>query len=306
VAAVVLGLPAVALAGTFTGTSSGPITIPKTIGNASPYPSTINVSTAGTIQNVRVTLNSATQLDRPDSIDIALQHGSTTVMIVSDAGDTAAQDGVSSIFDKNGTDFSTQACDTTGQAQWPSGSTVYRPVNCAPQGAADFCPSEGADNFPVPGPGAVASGTPNLGLFDGGNQQGDWSLWIVTDCDHSNPFASNSFASWTLTITNSNTTAVKLADFGATRMAAAVGVHWRTANETEVVGYNVWRVAAGRTVKLNRALVVARASGRAAGASYRVVDRSARRTSAVTYRLQAVSVSGKRSWLGSTSLSAVS
>jgi hypothetical protein len=305
VAAIVLGLPAAALAGTFTGTSSGPITIPRTVGNALPYPSTINVPSAGAIQNVRVTLNNARELDRPDSIDIALTHGATAVMIISDAGDTAAQIGpVSTIFDQSGTDFSATACDTNGQAQWPSGPTMYKPINCAAQGPADFCLTEGADNFPAPGPGAVPSGAPNLGAFTG-NQQGDWSLWIVTDCDHNNMFpAANSFDSWTLTITNGNPTAVKLLNFGAARVAKGIAVHWRTADETDIAGYNVWRVAQGKTSRVNARLIVAKSAGRLTGASYRVVDRKALRAAAATYRLQAVTRDGKRYWLGTSSLSA--
>jgi hypothetical protein len=304
VAAVVLAVPAAALADTYMATSSGPITIPRVVGNASPYPSTINVPSTATIQNVRVTLNNGRELDRPDSIDIALTHGGTTVMIISDAGDTAAQPGpVSTIFDKNGTDFSATACDTGGQAQWPSGATPYKPINCAAQGPADVCFTEGADNFPAPGPGMVPSGAGNLGAFDLGNQQGDWNLWIVTDCDHNAGFpALNQFDSWTLTITNGGTTAVKLVDFGAKPASSAVVLRWRTANESGVAGYNVWRVAPGKAVKVNRSLVAAHAAGRAGGASYRLVDRFSAHTPA-TYRLQAVTVSGKRSWLATTSLS---
>jgi hypothetical protein len=141
-------------------------------------------------------------------------------------------------------------------------------------------------------------------VFDGGNQLGDWSLWIVTDCDHAVPPASNSFASWTLTITNANPTTVKLVDFGAGRTGAAVAVRWTTANESDVAGYNVWRVAAGKAVKLNHSLVLARSAGRVGSSSYRLADRFAART-AVTYRLQAVAVSGKRYWLATTSLGAL-
>jgi hypothetical protein len=302
VTAVVLGLPAAALAGTYTATSSGPITVPKTTGNASPYPSTINVPTSSTIQNVRVQLNNVAQLGMPNSVDIALQHGATTVMIVSDAGDTQAVDGVSPIFDKAGTDFSASACEPAVNPVFPSAGP-YKPINCAPN-ATDFCAdTPSADTFPSPGPGVVPAGTPNLGAFDGGNQQGDWSLWIVTDCDHPGVPGTQTIASWTLTITNANATAVRLVDFAAKRTGAAVAVRWKAANESDIVGYNVWRVAAGKAVKLNRSLVPARSAGRAGSSSYRVADRFGART-AVTYRLQALDVSGKRSWLATTSLSA--
>jgi hypothetical protein len=184
---------------------------------------------------------------------------------------------------------------------------VYKPVNCTANTGDFNCSGEAsADTFPNPGPGIVPAGTPNLGAFDGSNQQGDWSLWIVTDCAHQVPPSINSFDSWTLTITNANPTAVKLVDLAGTRTASGIVVRWRTANESDVLGYNLWRVAAGKTAKLNRSLIVARASGRAAGAAYSVVDRAAVRRAAYTYRLQAVGRDGKRYWLGSTSLSAAS
>jgi hypothetical protein len=304
--AAALAVPAAALAGTVTLTSSGPISIPSSVGQATApnYPSTINVAGAGTVQNVRVTLNNVT-LTEPDSADIALQHGATTVMIISDAGDTASTAGANPVFDKGGSDFSASACEPPAvQGQFPQGPAPVKPINCAANTGLPFgqCDTEAnPDNFPNPGPGAIPAGTPDLGAFDMLSQQGDWKLWVFTDCDH---FGTGSMDSWTLTITNGNPTAVKLVGFDGRRTPAGVTIRWRTADESAALGYNVWRVSAGKTTRLNRSLVAARASGRPTGAAYRFVDRSARRGSAYTYRLQLVTLEGSRYWLGSTSLSA--
>jgi hypothetical protein len=304
---VALAVPAAALAGTvrlMSGpiTSGGPITISRTVGPASPYPSTINVPDPGTVQNVRVTLNNLVE-PRPDSADIALRHGSTTVMILSDAGDTQAANGLTLSFDKNGAVVSSTACEppaVTGTL--PSGPGPYHPIDCAAQ-SGGIVPCNEADPDAFPSPGPAGPFTTNLGLFDGASQQGDWSLWITTDCLQSQQFG-GSMDSWTLTLTSGGATAVRLVGLDGRRTTAGVAIRWRTANESTALGYNVWRVAAGKTTKLNRSLIAARSSGRPAGAAYRYVDRSARRGSAYTYRLQLVTVQGSRHWLGSTSLSA--
>ena len=88
-------------------------------------------------------------------------------------------------------------------------------------------------------------------------------------------------------------TGVELASFAARRAKGGVTVTWRTANERNIAGFNVWR--AGK--KLNRALIAAKRSGTVAGASYQLVDRSARAGVRYTYRLQAVTRDGSRSWL---------
>ena len=94
-------------------------------------------------------------------------------------------------------------------------------------------------------------------------------------------------------------TAVKLVGFTARPAAGAVELRWRTAQETRLLGFNVYRSGAGRTIKLNRALIVAKA-GRLTGAQYRLVDRRPRAHAAYRYRLQAVTASGSRYWLATT------
>ena len=87
--AVLLVLPS-AQAGTITVTNSGAILIPGsgTSGNASPYPSIINVSgMTGVLTGLTVTFNSLSHA-WPDDIDILLvaPGGSLASLLMSDAG----------------------------------------------------------------------------------------------------------------------------------------------------------------------------------------------------------------------------
>jgi hypothetical protein len=87
------------------------------------------------------------------------------------------------------------------------------------------------------------------------------------------------------------TTAVTLTSFKASRSARGVRVTWRTATETQAVGFNLYRAG----VKVNRTLI--RAHGGLRTASYSFVDRAGKR--GATYRLQLVGPGGRRSWAGS-------
>lgn len=87
------------------------------------------------------------------------------------------------------------------------------------------------------------------------------------------------------------TTAVTLVSFKASRTTRGVRVTWRTATETQAVGFNLYRAG----VEVNRALI--RAHGGLRPASYSFVDRAGKR--GTTYRLQVVGPGGRRSWAGS-------
>jgi hypothetical protein len=86
---------------------------------------------------------------------------------------------------------------------------------------------------------------------------------------------------------------VRVVGFGARPDRGRVVVSWRTAAETDVLGFNVWR----GTTKVNRSLIHARGALR--GSSYRFVDRGVRAGARYTYRLQLVTRSGAKSWYGS-------
>jgi hypothetical protein len=95
----------------------------------------------------------------------------------------------------------------------------------------------------------------------------------------------------------SGPTAVVVVSSGARWRGNAVVVTWRTASETDALGFNVYRsVGNGPFRKVNRTLIAAKHGGQAAGARYRLVDRGVRRGAAYAYRLQLVSRSGTGSW----------
>ena len=92
-------------------------------------------------------------------------------------------------------------------------------------------------------------------------------------------------------------TAVSVRSFTADRTLRGVTLRWHTAHETTVVGFNVYRHQRSKLVKVNRTLIPSVSRGTASGHRYSWLDRRATRGDA-TYRLQAVSLSGKRSWIG--------
>jgi hypothetical protein len=75
-------------------------------------------------------------------------------------------------------------------------------------------------------------------------------------------------------------------------------VRWRTASEVDLVGFNLYRSQRGSAAKLNRALIPS--GGTPTGRAYAFIDRRAQRGATYTYRVQAVSLGGTRTWLGTT------
>jgi hypothetical protein len=92
-------------------------------------------------------------------------------------------------------------------------------------------------------------------------------------------------------------TAVTLVSFRGTRTTQGVRLVWKTAAASHLAGFNVYR---GQT-KVNRTLI---ASTRGVAGAYAWVDRTIGRSAhGITYRLQAVSLDGTRTWLGSARVS---
>lgn len=118
--------------------------------------------------------------------------------------------------------------------------------------------------------------------------------WLTFTDDHSKLVAfTRGRGAWSLP---AQTTAVVVASFGARRTRAGVEISWRTSSEARILGFDVWRESGTSRRKLNRVLVPARHSGSAAGAAYRLLDRTAGRARSYTYRLQVVGLDGKRAW----------
>jgi hypothetical protein len=94
------------------------------------------------------------------------------------------------------------------------------------------------------------------------------------------------------------TTAVEFRTASASRIKAGVRVHWRTASESRLLGFNLYREQNGKRVRLNRAVIPSAFDNGTVARSYSWLDRRAPRHGALRYWLEAVSVSGARSWHG--------
>lgn len=112
---------------------------------------------------------------------------------------------------------------------------------------------------------------------------GDWQTWI---------------AAFKFPNCPSGTTAVATKSFTSRWTKGGVAVTWRTSSEVDLLGFNVWRSSGKSWRKVNPALVRAKHSGGPQGATYRLVDRTAKAGRFYNYRLQTVDLRGKRSWYG--------
>ena len=93
-------------------------------------------------------------------------------------------------------------------------------------------------------------------------------------------------------------TVADITQLGARWTRAGVRVTWTTASEARTAGFNLWRSTGRGWRKVNRRLILASMAGRPSGSTYAYVDRTARRRDLAEYRLQLVSVTGKRTWYG--------
>lgn len=122
-------------------------------------------------------------------------------------------------------------------------------------------------------------------------------IWIDnSNSTGDNPAGANSFFDVYTSAVTGAPTGITVTRLDASRVANAVAIRWSTAQETGVAGFNLFRAVEGRTTKVNRTLIRAKAAGRAIGATYRFVDRSAPRGATYTYRLQVVALNGTQSW----------
>jgi subtilisin-like proprotein convertase family protein len=162
-----------------------------------------------------------------------------------------------------------------------------------PTDASEDCALAGADDgFPAPAPGGAYGSALNA-AFLGTDPNGDWKLFLTDDCQgDSGQLASG----WSLEIAT-GPTAVRVTRFTATRTRAGVRLRWRTAQETALLGFNVYRVVKGRLARLNRTVLPHRGQG-TRGASYVLLDRRAPAGRPLSFRLQAVGLDGKKSWQG--------
>ncbi|MCP4714437.1 MAG: hypothetical protein GY868_04910, partial [Deltaproteobacteria bacterium] len=89
-------------------------------------------------------------------------------------------------------------------------------------------------------------------------------------------------------------TLITLSDFSATAGSRKVILNWSTSSEIDNAGFNLYRAEAGTEgyVKINSALIPAKGSS-TEGATYKFVDREAKRGQAYAYKLEDVDQNGQ-------------
>ncbi len=282
VATMIAAAITAATAGATPFSNTTPITIPD-FGTASPYPSTVTVSGLSAVTNVRVTLNGFSHTYTNDIGVLLVAPGGQNVVLMDAAGnDVQPACSVSNL---------TLTFNDAAAAPLPNdgcfGSGTYKPSNYFP-----------ADTFSAPAP-SQPYGTA-LADLDASTPNGTWSLYVE---DFDSKDSGSISGGWSLDI--GSPTAVRLNGFRATLRGNRAVLRWRTATEADLLGFNLYRVGAGKLVRLNRTLITGVFGGTAAGHAYSFLDRAGAR-GAVRYRLQAVGLDGARTWVGTATTAASS
>src|SRR5687768_7066494 len=144
-------------------------------GTATPYPSTITVSSLPVGSTFKsVTLNGISHTF-PSDIDIVLKSPTgTNVIIMSDAGGATDITGINLTFDDA----------AAGVLPGTLVSGTYDPTNIGVP-----------DTWVAPGPGALSQANPTLSSFGSGDHNGTWSLYVVDDAG----VDVGSITSWSIT-----------------------------------------------------------------------------------------------------------
>lgn len=273
--------------------NSGTIAVPDSPGGGSvgsaPV-SQVDVSGEPTVTRVSVQLWGFAHPE-PDDVDVlVVGPDGTQVVLMSDAGGDNSVGGIDLNFDDDASSI------LSDEGVLSSGN--YPPSNYDASTSLPGCAGEPAtDVFPLAPAGTVS---PMLSAFQGSDPNGTWSLYVVDDCGG---FSGSVQGGWTVNV-NPPPLAVGVARFGARAFTGRVALSWRSANETNLLGYNVYRTGPGRTARLNSRLISARFAGSSRGAAYRLVDARVRPGVSYTYRLQVVHLDGSRAWAGSSALNA--
>ena len=97
-------------------------------------------------------------------------------------------------------------------------------------------------------------------------------------------------------VVNAAPTVVTVLSITARAVPGAVVVRWRAAANVPLLGFNVYREANGRRLRLNATLI--RAARNRAGGWHSYRDRGRRSTGSVRYWVESVGVDGSRTWAG--------
>jgi hypothetical protein len=114
------------------------------------------------------------------------------------------------------------------------------------------------------------------------------------DVDVEEAYPGQGVQSYDLTIAHGVPTAVATRSLAARRTGAGVALTWRTASETDILGFHLYREHGGARVRLDPRLIGALAPSK----RYSFLDRRASRAGSARYWLQVVHLNGSRSWAG--------
>ncbi len=265
--------------GTFSNTT--PIIIPTgAIGGqaASPYPSTINVTGQGGITKVTITLNDITHTF-PDDIEVlVVSPGGQKVTLMGDSGGGTDVIDVDVTFD--------DAAATGIPDAGPLVTGTFKPTYI----------NSTASTFPAPAPAGPYATT--LATFNGTIQNGTWSLYVIDD---SLGDLGDIGLGWSITIT-----APTLAEMNAiaarSRADGQSVIKWTTGYESENLGFNVYREAGDRRVRLNNQLIAGSAfvsnAAMTAGRTYRWRDSLPAGKGDARYYVEEINFNGESKWHG--------
>jgi hypothetical protein len=153
------------------------------------------------------------------------------------------------------------------------------------------------------GGGAASGGGGGGGGYNGGGggggglaAGGGGGSFFATSATNTSGTSGANTGNGQVTITYANPTAITLASASAARTEKGVLVRWRTGTEAELLGFHVYRSRGHSWKRLTHSLIVAKVS--VSGASYRLLDRTARRGVPYRYRIKAVNRDGTANWFG--------
>ena len=246
---------------------------------ASPYPSTINVTGQGGITKVTVQLLGITHTF-PDDIEVLLVSPTgVKVTLMGDVGGGTDAANVNLTFD--------DAAATQIPDAGPLVTGTFRPT---------YLGTGTASGFPAPAPAPPYSTM--LSSFNGTIQNGTWSLYVVDDSLGDSGTISGG---WCITIT-----APTLAEMNAiaarSRADGQSVIKWTTGYEADNLGFNVYREAGDRRVRLNSQLIAGSAflsnAAMTAGRTYRWRDSLPPGKSDARYFIEEIDLNGESKWHG--------
>jgi hypothetical protein len=145
---------------------------------------------------------------------------------------------------------------------------------------------------PFPQPAPLSPYGTALSDFTGTNANGVWYLYVGDDCAGD---VGSISGGWTLDIAT-QPVAVTMAGVSARTVKSGVLLRWRTGTEVDLLGFHVYRSRGNSWRRVTHSLILAK--GAVSGASYRVLDRTAKRAASYRYRIKAVDRDGTASWFG--------